>query len=420
MDALDELFADIDMMDDPFADAAAGGPRSCSGVRTPVVLPGFLLDRDAPRPAHTPLLRRIAACVVASHATTRPIRMLRIVGHTDPSGSHTHNLRLGLRRATQVRRRIESMIEALRPGLTGRLRFVVTSLGERRLVAAEPARNRRVEVFLGTAPEALCGIPRRPSGARERLAARTIAARRRSVVRGPVEANLVLYQVVAPPEHQHFQDCAERWAPMVRAVGPAGASRAPLRIGATPYVDGADLIARVVSARHRLGRPIQRVDIFSHGVPRGIGGRLPYSHGLYLPDGGPRTGGGRWLTQLPLAPFASNVIFVLHGCRLAANAARPDSYKERCNMLPSDHNFARALLLHLLSAHPNARVFGHCSSGCAGRDCNWREYSRVARTGRAIQGPLRGLYREVCCRDGCGRPRPTAPAISPRPPTLRA
>jgi hypothetical protein len=123
-------------------------------------LPGALLDSLRPAQQRRHALRatpasRLARSIVASWLTRRPIRRIRLVGHTDTSGPRAYNFRLGERRTRSAMKGLERALERLRPGLTRRIRFLLSSLGERRPVASNAtldgrARNRRVEVFLST------------------------------------------------------------------------------------------------------------------------------------------------------------------------------------------------------------------------------------------------------------------------------
>jgi glutamyl endopeptidase len=117
------------------------------------VLDQFGFDQAALRPFHHALIDRLAREVVARQRSSRPVRAIVLVGHTDASGAAAYNVGLGQRRAQAVQAALRSAIERLSPGLTRRIRFVVQSLGGQRPVAdnrtpAGRARNRRVQVFL--------------------------------------------------------------------------------------------------------------------------------------------------------------------------------------------------------------------------------------------------------------------------------
>jgi outer membrane protein OmpA-like peptidoglycan-associated protein/V8-like Glu-specific endopeptidase len=125
----------------------------CSGLRSPEVLDLFEFDRDQVRPQHLPLIQRIAACIAAS-ARTRPGPLqVRLVGHTDPTGSDAYNLQLAQRRAEQVRQQLQQALERLQPGLGRSATFVTETRGEREPVSSDAAKNRRVEVFIQAQPK---------------------------------------------------------------------------------------------------------------------------------------------------------------------------------------------------------------------------------------------------------------------------
>jgi len=114
--------------------------------------PGWLLG-SALKPFHRPIVQSLAQQVAASWNTQQPIRLIRLVGHTDPVGSGDYNNNLGGRRALEVQNALKAAIEALKPGLSGQITFIPDTEGERCPVGDNRklegrARNRRVEVFL--------------------------------------------------------------------------------------------------------------------------------------------------------------------------------------------------------------------------------------------------------------------------------
>ena len=113
----------------------------------------FQLDHAVPTPRIGVMIDCVACQVVASRRTPRPIRTICLEGHTDNRGPGPYNDTLGRRRATEVEKRLRRAIELLRPHLSRRIRFTVSSAGAAvpRASNATPAgqaRNRRVEVFL--------------------------------------------------------------------------------------------------------------------------------------------------------------------------------------------------------------------------------------------------------------------------------
>jgi outer membrane protein OmpA-like peptidoglycan-associated protein len=135
-------------------------PPTTIRVQPFFVLDRFLHNQARLMPFHTPMIDRLASHVVASWRTPQPVRTIRLVGHTDPTGREAYNLALGLRRAQAIRSELMAAIERLSPGLTQQMNIIPQSLGETRPVRTDQtaegrARNRRVVVFLssvGTAP----------------------------------------------------------------------------------------------------------------------------------------------------------------------------------------------------------------------------------------------------------------------------
>ena len=127
-------------------------------VRPFRILDRFQHDRSSLMPFHMPIILRIARHVVARWGSGLPITMIRLVGHTDTTGSASYNLGLGKRRALAVQAALIREIDRLKPGLSKRIRFVVQSLGESRprvrfaKTPAERSRNRRVGLFLTAGP----------------------------------------------------------------------------------------------------------------------------------------------------------------------------------------------------------------------------------------------------------------------------
>ncbi|MDM0075109.1 OmpA family protein [Variovorax sp. J2P1-59] len=120
-----------------------------------VVLDRFAFDGPAVPAAHDAIIDRIARLIVASRVSGDPIRTVRLVGHTDPTGKDNYNLGLAERRAKAVEAKLRAALAALGPVPAGALSIVPQTLGETRpkvsnATADGRAMNRRVEVFLGT------------------------------------------------------------------------------------------------------------------------------------------------------------------------------------------------------------------------------------------------------------------------------
>lgn len=124
-------------------DAELGEPTVAGlHLRIPVSN-GFGSGSADPRPALTRVLDSLAAPLAA-----RPAVTIRIVGHTDSQGSEMYNLQLSIRRA-------EAVMEYLRSRGIALDRLAADGKGEMEPIAdnskeATRARNRRVEIFLGT------------------------------------------------------------------------------------------------------------------------------------------------------------------------------------------------------------------------------------------------------------------------------
>ncbi|GEM_PF-5188572 len=162
----DELFEILPLNAE--AEFEASRPRAPGPSRAPSVLPTLtirvkpfvVLDRFAHNakamPAiHNAIVERIARLVVASRISGDPITSIRLVGHTDSTGSPLFNHKLGTDRAKSVEARLKAAIAAIGPVPPGALSVVVQTLGETRPAASNTsaagrALNRRVAVFLDT------------------------------------------------------------------------------------------------------------------------------------------------------------------------------------------------------------------------------------------------------------------------------
>jgi predicted chitinase len=125
-------------------------------LRPYAVLDGFAFDRVDVPPRHVGTIQKVARLVLASQASPRPIRAIRLVGHTDHSGRIAYNLGLGRNRAEAVRRELSLALDRLRPATSSAVlidssasagaTWPVTSNAS----DAGRARNRRVEIFLSS------------------------------------------------------------------------------------------------------------------------------------------------------------------------------------------------------------------------------------------------------------------------------
>jgi hypothetical protein len=117
------------------------------------VLDGFGFNKSLLNKFHWRKLKSFASHIVKSWRNSQAIDTIRLVGHTDPTGSKSYNLDLAHRRALEVRKMLIIEIEGLQPGLSKQINILVESRGETQPVASNlkkvgRARNRRVEVFL--------------------------------------------------------------------------------------------------------------------------------------------------------------------------------------------------------------------------------------------------------------------------------
>ncbi len=226
-----------------------------------------------------------------------------------------------------------------------------------------------------------CGVPRR-AGVDELALELDIEGLEHEKAAVAVRSRLCLFQNSSATTHRnHFQCGALRQARRIGAIGsPAGDCRR--RVGATAYDTGSDIIASIRAAHRCLGRALDAVHIFSHGSASGVMGTTAGFAGLYrdsfsLVD---RADGGRTASDVPTAPLSNRVVVVLHGCNLAAGT----------------DNFARSLYDHLAASLSAPTVYGHRTSGCAGRNSSWRGYSKAHPTGRDA-GSLPNIASSRCC-----------------------
>jgi hypothetical protein len=178
-----------------------------------------------------------------------------------------------------------------------------------------------------------------------------------------------------------FRQNASNWARVIRAAAdPADFNDKCAKVGATPYFSGSDIIRHIDAAFFCLDfQPVKEVHIFGHAFPEGVIGTANWN-GLYLSDpvnyfdfnikkrknaAVNRGDGGRIVTDVPTAPLAEDVIFVLHGCSTAMG----------------DKNVSRSLFEHIVKGLQNPRVFGHPHGACAGQRKHWREYSKASPAG---------------------------------------
>lgn len=130
------------------ASAGAGESEAinCEGPAT--MLDRFANDSSALTADHRAILARLAREIVDSKAEG-----VCLVGHADTRGADAYNLQLAEKRAANAEAELRKQIDALSPGLSGRITFDRSSRGESTPVAGDDtpegrARNRRVEITL--------------------------------------------------------------------------------------------------------------------------------------------------------------------------------------------------------------------------------------------------------------------------------
>ena len=140
-----QAFADRPTFGRPFG-LGQPQPTPVPAAAPALVLDRFAFDSAALAPHHQPLILTFAGNVVASGRTNTPVVSIRIVGHTDAAGPERYNRGLGGRRAQAV---AAALTQALGPGVSRQVTVVTDSMGESMAVSrTEPARNRRVEIFV--------------------------------------------------------------------------------------------------------------------------------------------------------------------------------------------------------------------------------------------------------------------------------
>jgi hypothetical protein len=113
----------------------------------------FEFDKASLTPRLADMINKLADTVIKSWNSPQPIEMIRLIGHTDSTGTEKYNVGLGDRRANTVAAALQDKLK----GLSGRTKIVVeASPGETdptadNRTAEGQGLNRRVEVFIKTA-----------------------------------------------------------------------------------------------------------------------------------------------------------------------------------------------------------------------------------------------------------------------------
>jgi outer membrane protein OmpA-like peptidoglycan-associated protein len=142
-------------------------------------------------PLHQPQMIAMATRIRDSHSTAAPIRVLRLIGHTDPRGTEAFNLELGTKRAREVRKHLLATLARMRPDIPwlSRITVQIESRGESQPIGDSHERSRRVEILLPTRPppqpqQAAAGCVAQSNAlANERDAARRTLAKSAAVAR---------------------------------------------------------------------------------------------------------------------------------------------------------------------------------------------------------------------------------------------
>ena len=154
-----------------------------AGARAkPYELTGFPFGSAVLPPSDRAQIDQLARRILASWSTARPVRAIRVVGHTDPVGTDRANMALGQRRAEAVRRELLASLERYRRGSSGELQVQAASRGELDQIPGPEALNRRVQLFFFAAP----GPVKTTSGPVKATSRFTLPARPRKLpVAGP-------------------------------------------------------------------------------------------------------------------------------------------------------------------------------------------------------------------------------------------
>lgn len=361
------------------------------GKAPAVVLDNFTFDHSGIVAArHGPQLDALVRVVIARLQSGASVHIL-IAGHTDKVGDDNYNFELGWKRARTVLVELCRRLEAARRGATARIKFRLTSCGERQPKLTAPA-SRRAEIFLAAAAKRklppdnnACGVPRRSRQAEfefeQALEQWQSEAPRTSV---GVRPKLCFFQEASNTSHRnHFHHQALGTARRIGAIAGPIPADCRLTIGAAPYQSGADIVDGMHAAHKCLGgkTPLQTIHIFGHSGSYGLFGASGFTHGLYQNsftlDAASRTGGGRAIADIATSILSDNVIFVLHGCNQALG----------CEKAGDGDNFAQSLLEHLAGTLKNPKVYAHYNFGCAGRNNSWCVYSKTSPKGQANVAP---------------------------------
>ena len=169
---------------------------------------------------------------------------------------------------------------------------------------------------------------------------------------------------------RYFRNLAQRRAEEISAIQLSVTDTCPssFSVGASPYDSGADIIRLIENIVQCTNKPLQELQIFSHGFLNGYG--LVASHvnrrGILRNDrpllNEWKLAGARHTSDIPVEPFAEDALIVFHGCQIGSG----------------DESFAEELLRRLVGHKPEIRIFAHRTSGNAGNFSrrDWIEFNR--------------------------------------------
>jgi hypothetical protein len=135
------------------------GTSACDVLQEREILDLFDQNKSDVAPAHEKRLAQIALCVRDSQRTTRPIRSIRLIGHTSTEGNEDFNERLGQSRADRVSVHLTRALNRVQAGLAGQVALPTESHGELESRNLGPQRDRRVEVVLPPRVAQICCPP---------------------------------------------------------------------------------------------------------------------------------------------------------------------------------------------------------------------------------------------------------------------
>ena len=141
-----------------------GGSTTTSGVRGSTVsrpprliqfcMPDNFAYKGISMPsAHNAAITRVAHLLVFSSTIGTPMRDVQVIGHTDSSGSDATNIKYGMDRAEDVRKKIIAEMNRIRPGSSAGVLITPISKGESEPVdrsgtSAGNSLNRRVQILM--------------------------------------------------------------------------------------------------------------------------------------------------------------------------------------------------------------------------------------------------------------------------------